>query len=70
MAQLIGRALLPHENIHHKNGNGKDNRPENLEIWNTMQPAGQRPEDKVSYALEILKLYAPHYLAQEEVERD
>ena len=70
MSQKLGRPLLPYENVHHKNGNGKDNRPENLEIWNTMQPAGQRPEDKVAYALEILKLYAPEYLATEGADND
>ena len=34
-----------------------DNRLSNLELWNTMQPAGQRVEDKVLFAKEILKLY-------------
>lgn len=30
---------------------------ENLELWNTMQPAGQRVKDKILFAKEILKLY-------------
>ena len=66
MSEMIGRALQPSENVHHKNGDRMDNRPENLELWNTSQPAGQRPSDKVEYALMILKLYAPDLLAESE----
>jgi hypothetical protein len=57
MAEAIGRPLLREENVHHKNGVRHDNRLDNLEIWNTSQPAGQRPEDLVEWAEEILKLY-------------
>jgi len=57
MENHIGRKLLPEENIHHKNGDRSDNRIENLEIWNTKQPAGQRVQDKVIYAKQILNLY-------------
>jgi hypothetical protein len=62
MSEHLGRALLPHENVHHKNGDRTDNRIENLELWSTFQPPGQRVEDKVEWALEVLKLYKPERL--------
>lgn len=65
MAQKIGRPLLKGENVHHLNGQRDDNRPENLELWSKVQPAGQRVEDKVAWAIEILKLYKPEILKEE-----
>lgn len=63
MEQMIGRRLLKGESVHHKNGNRSDNRPANLELWSKFQPAGQRVEDKLEWALEILLTYAPERLA-------
>ena len=63
MARLLGRPLHDHENVHHRNGHRSDNRPDNLELWTTLQPVGHRVCDRVEDAVRTLSLYAPHLLA-------
>ena len=63
MQEHLGRPLRADEQVHHRNGERHDNRLINLELWSTWQPAGQRIEDKVEWALELLSVYAPTRLA-------
>lgn len=61
MEEIVGRHLLPNENVHHLNGVRHDNRPENLELWIRPQPSGIRAADAVKWAREILERYSHLY---------
>ncbi len=64
MSQSLGRPLHGTENVHHRNGIRHDNRLENLELWDTSQPKGQRIQDKIDHAVSTLEVYAPHLLLE------
>jgi hypothetical protein len=64
MARHLQRPLLDDEVVHHINGVRTDNRIGNLELWSTAHPKGQRVEDKVAFALDLLRRYAPEALAE------
>jgi hypothetical protein len=62
MEEHLERTLLPDETVHHRNGRRDDNRLENLELWSSRHPRGQRVDDLVEFALETLRRYRPDLL--------
>lgn len=67
MEGSIGRPLYRTETVHHINGVRNDNRLENLELWSSSHPSGQRVADKITWAIDLLKTYAPEELKEEDV---
>jgi type IV secretory pathway protease TraF len=58
MSQIMGRPLDKDETVHHKNGIKTDNSPENLELWVSRHPPGQRVADLVIWAKQIISKYS------------
>jgi hypothetical protein len=64
MSKVVGRPLTKDETVHHKNGNKQDNGKRNLELWTSSHPSGQRVQDKIVWAIELLQRYAPGELKE------
>jgi hypothetical protein len=61
MARHLGRRLHRDETVHHRRRKD-ENELENLELWVGNHPKGQRAEDVVEWATEMLQRYAPERL--------
>lgn len=67
MEQHLGRSLTEDETVHHINGDREDNALSNLELWSSRHGPGQRADDKVAFAIEMLRLY-PEFAREAGVE--
>lgn len=57
MARALGRPLTGEETVHHRDGDRLNNRIENLELWSSAQPRGQRVVDKLAWAWTLIRRY-------------
>lgn len=61
MEEALGRYLTAEETVRHINGDRADNRLENLELWASDHPSGQRARQLVEWARGILGKYEADY---------
>ena len=64
MEQYLGRTLLEHELVHHKNGQRDDNCIQNLELCTYSQPPGQRVSDKLEWIAKFVSDYGLQIVGQ------
>ena len=64
MSEFLNRPLMSGETVHHKNGIRTDNCIKNLELWTKNHGNGQRIEDLIVFAVDILKKYSPELLKE------